>query len=134
MAVPPEGYVALYLSMFKARIRPLHPFSRSFFRNLGGRFKLNQWPKDVVCTIRLAGLALIRLFPLLLEIGILVTPLLMISSLLLFKFQPALPADIATTFKLVGREANEEMGESSLNISPWPLSTQVISQRVATGD
>ncbi|GAY60872.1 hypothetical protein CUMW_205480, partial [Citrus unshiu] len=32
MAVPPEGYVALYLSMFKARIRPLHPFSRSFFR------------------------------------------------------------------------------------------------------
>ncbi|KAK9212078.1 hypothetical protein WN943_001459 [Citrus x changshan-huyou] len=56
-------------------------------RNLGGRFKLNQWPKDVVCTIRLAGLALIRLFPLLLEIGILVTPLLMISSLLLFKFQ-----------------------------------------------
>ncbi|KAK9212077.1 hypothetical protein WN943_001458 [Citrus x changshan-huyou] len=52
----------------------------------------------------------------------------------IYNLEPALPADIATTFKLVGREANEEVGESSLNISPWPLSTQVISQRVATGD
>lgn len=33
-------------------------------RNLGGRFKLNRWPKDVICTIWLAGLVLIRLFPL----------------------------------------------------------------------